>query len=178
MKRTTVISLICCILLLALLSACSSLSDSAKMEKAVRDITHLPRYSAEAWNNLSIRDRWDLIVAYEREVEKAMELDPANVKPFLDNRGTVGYYSHPERTVYISKILLLDRDSALAAVRHELRHCYQNTKCDELGSHIFYDIEVSSWNNNRKPENYVSSGSEFYTQPLEADAYEWVARTN
>ena len=102
------------------------------MEETVRAITHKPEYSEETWNGLEKDKRWDLLEEYEREVEKAMGLDPVTIGGFCDNSGTIGYYVHSERTLYLSDVLLADRERALATVRHELRHYYQNTLCDDL----------------------------------------------
>jgi len=180
MKRRSIVLAICCVLLL-LFSACSNSdqSQTASMVQDIRDITHDPKYSAEVWDDLGIRDRWQLLVAYEREVEKAMGLDPVEIVPFLDEGATVGFYSHPERAIYLSKFLLLDRDIALSVVRHELRHYYQNVLCDDLPenhSDIATKI-IKLWDRNRKQESFPRGGPEFYTQPLEEDAYAWEVLT-
>ena len=180
MKRITVVLSVCCILSFLLLSGCSN-TECLNMEQEIRDITHSAAYSAEVWNNLGIRERWDLLVSYEREVEKAMDLEPVYVVPILDNRCTYGTYSHSERTIYLSEMLLLHRDSALDTVRHELRHYYQNLLCDELRSHAIgtgniagVDLKIIIiWNEGREKEISYSGGPEFFTQPLEADAYAW-----
>ena len=144
----------------------------------VQNITHSAKYSNDAWNALTINDRWSLLVEYEREVEKAMGLSPIKVESFLDSSGDVGSYSHSVGILYLNKVLLVDRDTALFVVRHELRHYYQNVLCDQLpnNSSSIPTPTIILWDDNRK--NYITSPYEDYiAQPIEADADNWAELT-
>ena len=145
------------------------------MEQAVRDITHSAKYSQEAWDGLDSNGRWDLIVEYVREVEKAMGLEPVDIRGFFDSSGTAGYYLHSEKTLFLSDILFLNRELALNTVRHELRHYYQNTLCDDLPRNYscVFTVIIIQWDNNRQPGNYISDGPGYDTQPVEEDANNW-----
>lgn len=183
MKRNVIMLTLLYMVILLFLVACSNTEQkkATSMQQEIRNLTHHQKYSAEVWDDLGIRDRWLLLLEYERDVEAIMGLDPINVVPFLDESTTVvGFYSHTERFLYLSKILLIDRDLALAVVRHELRHYYQNVLCDNLPKNNT-DIATKTielWDEYRKTESLIHSSSEYYSLPLEEDAYYWEIITN
>ena len=152
---------------------------SISMMLAICEITHSSKYSEKAWEGLTSDERWFLILDYADEVKQAMGLNDIAVAPFLSDSGVVGCYSHSERVLYINRVLECDRDMALFTVRHELYHCYQNILCDNLpnNSSSIPTSKIQSWDENRKPENYITDGPGYVSQPLERDADLWAERT-
>ena len=147
------------------------------MEQAVRDVTHSAKYSQESWDALDSYGRWNLLSEYTEEIEDAMGLEHIDVSQYTSSENVGGRYYHDIRTLDLSKALLYDRVTALDTVRHELRHYYQHTLCDELyekNTGVINRIVIEwEWNF----QNYIEDGPGYRTQPVEADAYDWEERT-
>ncbi len=157
-------------LIVAMRAAADKEQNIRNKTKSIKD-----KYSTTAWKELSMEERKAHLLTYESDIEAIMGVAPVNVLFTNLGEGTVGAYLHSERTIFISPVVLNDRDLALFTVRHELRHCYQNDLCDQYPDNkseiYFRTIEI--WYENRKEGSYILDGPEYSTQPLEDDADKW-----
>jgi hypothetical protein len=89
-----------------------------------------------------------------------------------DLDGAVGQYDGESIVLDPDHVKGDDVSEVVDTIVHEGRHAYQDhlVQNPEAASDLSV---VSAWDQNMQPGGYVSQGQEYFTQPIEADAWDY-----
>ena len=132
------------------------------------------RFSKSRWEKGDINEKQRMLNELKDELNRIYGTNitkPVNID--YNDTSTYGYYSDSRREITITKYAIdkYSFEENMDTMVHEMRHAYQHEVIRHPENYSVNEETVQAWINNTT--NYTSGGSDYRTQPLEQDAWDF-----
>ncbi len=149
------------------------------MRTQFRDLLSSDRFSEETWDSASTEERKKILNEFLREVNKIYGTNITKDINFYykepsNNLISNGYYTDSKRRVSVNEYVLerSSRDKLMNLILHEMRHAYQREVVRHPDQYAVSEENARAWEYNFDHYKKAEDGySDYYNQPVEADAF-------